>query len=831
MRPGDRDLVAFLEEEVLPYLTVEALYSDVIFTERRGRYWRGPCPLHGGDNPTAFSVDTVTKGWTCFSHCGSGSAVAYVNGGKTPHGRDFVEAVKKLASLAGVPFPERERTAEEVKRAEAHARRETLLRAFLAHVQGNLTKDAGKTARAYLTGRGLTGTAVEDLGLFTTRADTLAALTSQGFTKDEVEASGLVHDGRWEGRLIIPWHDRWGRLGTFAARDLTGKAEEAEKYLYMTTTKWGKSKADLVAFGLDQALLKWPLFLVLVEGLLDVVNLQAHGFMNVAAIGGAGRELNERRWEALISLGVPPVVLVMDKDAAGVEGTLAAVENVRKVRNVRNVPVLYVVDPVHLGDCKDPDELARKHGVEAFRAVLEKREPPPLFVGRQFLKDVTPSSPVHVRDLAAFKVATYAETLRGERAAFHVEDLLRLTAERTGYTVPSLVDVGRRHEERRRREEAESRLTLAIQRAKVGMAQGTDPVAVAEELTKATSSMRARAADSPPLFSVERLERETKTLTAGKSSGWEALDRQEVLFNPGEFAVMAGRTGHCKTSALLGLLVNWVKDAEEKSRDEVLVFYSQEESEVRIFHRLMSRLTVEMSTPWKVNEVRDYLRGGYESRGPTYEWPSQVELQKARETLQKWEPRLFVVNRPSWTVEELVAHARDFADHHKVGAVLVDYLQRIPVEGKYDRRDIEVSAVARDLKALAVDLSVPVVAGAQINREAVPEKYREKLAKAKTYEDAEKVIKTARPLLSHLREGGAEQEADLILGLLNYAADYRADEEEDKALLVPDVSRLEVGTLKNRYGVPGRWSTLALEGRFNYIRDPKTWETELNKKP
>ena len=123
------------------------------------------------------------------------------------------------------------------------------------------------------------------------------------------------------------------------------------------------------------------------------------------------------------------------------------------------------------------------------------------------------------------------------------------------------------------------------------------------------------------------------------------------------------------------------------------------------------------------------------------------------------------------------------------------------------------------------------MAGAQINREAVPEKYREKLAKAKTYEDAEKVIKTARPLLSHLREGGAEQEADLILGLLNYAADYRADEEEDKALLVPDVSRLEVGTLKNRYGVPGRWSTLALEGRFNYIRDPKTWETELNKKP
>ena len=183
-----------------------------------------------------------------------------------------------------------------------------------------------------------------------------------------------------EGRLVIPWRDRWGHLGTFAARDLTGQAlDKGRQYLYLSTVKgWGRGKADLVAFGLDVALHSKADPLVLVEGLLDVVNLQAHGYAPVLAIGGSGKEMTTERWEALAALGVSSVTLALDLDESGIEGTFKAVENVRKGAkgaNVRNVPVLDVLDPVHLGDCKDPDELVRKHGVDAFRALLEKREP------------------------------------------------------------------------------------------------------------------------------------------------------------------------------------------------------------------------------------------------------------------------------------------------------------------------------------------------------------------------------------------------------------------------------------------------------------------------
>jgi len=153
--------------------------------------------------------------------------------------------------------------------------------------------------------------------------------------------------------------------------------------------------------------------------------------------------------------------------------------------------------------------------------------------------------------------------------------------------------------------------------------------------------------------------------------------------------------------------------------------------------------------------------------------------------------------------------------------VLVDYLQRLaPPEASFDRRDLEVSAVGRALKALAVGLSVPVVAGAQVNRDAVPEKYGEKLA-GKSYADAKDVIRKARPGLHNLREGGSEQEADLVLGLLNYAADFQHEAPAGETVPgLPDATLLEVGTLKNRYGETGRWARLAFEGRFHLIRDP-----------
>ncbi len=825
MRPGDRDLGDFLEKEVLPSLFDRLDFAFPEFGWKRDREGWVATNRDHTKTATGARPDRVVchRPFGFLVHGGEATSwLSYVAGGASLRGKDYVEAVRKLAELAQVPFPEKEWTEAEVKRAEERDRRKALLEAFWVLTQEALRGDAGKDARAYLAGRGLKDEAVEGLGLFTSGEKVRSTLTSKGFTADELEDSGVLHDGRWEGRLIIPWRDRRGSLGTFAARDLTGKAEEAQKYLYMAGTR----KADLVAFGLDRALQRRPDHLVLVEGLLDVVNLQAQGFLNVAAIGGAGGEMTAKRWEALAALGAHSVVLALDNDEPGRAGTVAAVENVIKgVNSINsvNVPV-YVLDPVFLGEAKDPDAFVHKNGVDAFRALLDKREPAEVFLGRQYLQGVTPESPVHVREEAATKVSAFVETLHGERTALHVEELFRLTVARTGYTLEALVDVGKRHEERRLKEKRERLLDAALRKAAADRAAGEkDPADVAHDLVAAVSTVKVKTEEEPPRFSVDRLELESKRAPAGKASGWKALDRLGVTFNAGELSILGARPGHCKTSALVGLLLNFAK--EEKG-DAVMVLYSHEEPEVFIYHRFLALLAGSGADAWTPPEVRDFIRGGPKARGADHKWPPVSGLDVARDLLRQLEPHLLVVHRPKWTVDEIVSHAHELNARHAVGAVLVDYLQRIPAPsgGDYQRRDMEVSAVARLLKDLSGDLAVPVIAGAQVSREAIPRDYY-KTMKGKTYENAKRDIRDARPALHQLREGGSEQEADLVLGLLSYGADFATDEDGEKTHEAPPVTLLEVGTLKHRYGMPGRWARLAFEGKPQVVRDAKEWDT------
>ena len=89
----------------------------------------------------------------------------------------------------------------------------------------------------------------------------------------------------------------------------------------------------------------------------------------------------------------------------------------------------------------------------------------------------------------------------------------------------------------------------------------------------------------------------------------------------------------------MGLLLNWTKVS---AGDEVLVFYSMEEPEVRIYHRLLALLAAELEKGWTSAKVRDYLRDPY-SRDA---WPRVDALERAKGTLRNWEGRLLVVRSP-----------------------------------------------------------------------------------------------------------------------------------------------------------------------------------------
>ena len=799
----------FLDHEVFPRLTVEDIFTSPAHTpwHKRGTKWQGGCPFHESKTGTSFSVDEASLRWHCAGCQTGGGPLHYLHRLKgksgTPQGEDFVDIVRELADLVGLQLPKKEYTAEERETARLRGTKRSVLEVVISKAEEDLwSTPEGAAAREYLTGpRGFTD---EDI-----RSLHLGYYRSTGVMKEALKKAGISEPlekiaTNWdslEGYILIPWMDARGRPLTLYGRWREQKPPEGRP---KTEALSGEgSKASPLYF--DRARAAGLKELVLVEGVFDAAFLQARGDLRVVA--SVGSAVSDLQVETLVREKVRTVFICGDPDGGGDTG------NVRNVKKLENAGVSTYVVP-RLPDGLDPDEFLVKHGMDAWRERVSRSVPGGVFKATVELGAITPESPDRDRREAVERVLTVLEGLRGERAALDQEDILQRTAETTGYTPEALSEIAQSHEERRRKEKAEKALVDALAKAQKASKE-KDVFSIARDITKDMAALQVAEEPEPPRFSVERLWTETVKTPPGIRTGWTSLDSLGVYLNPGELSLVAGRTGHAKTTVLVNLLLNILEDT-----DGTVLFYSLEEPEVRVFHRLLSLLSRTCGpkkTGWTTNEIRSFAQGTEQERL----FPDAKPLETAKKRLQALENRLRVIWRPSWPVERVSAHVRTIAETTKVDAVLVDYVQRIAKSEKADRRDIEISHIGRTFKTLAVDVSVPVICGAQINREAIPKDLKSKVSEAEDYGTAMSTIRGARPELHNLREGGAEQEADLVLGLLNYAADYRT---EAKKADIPDVTLLEIGTLKNRVGEVGRWCQLAFEGRYGLIRDPETDE-------
>ncbi len=463
---------------------------------------------------------------------------------------------------------------------------------------------------------------------------------------------------------------------------------------------------------------------------------------------------------------------------------------------------------------QDPDSFLREHGIAGYRALLRTATRGMLYLAERTFTRHDLTTP-RGRDSAFESLIPAIEALHDERER---EETLHHCALVLGYSYEALKGLFSDYATRKRAQELQRDLAQALRSGQQALEQGeAPPLQIAQGLAGALAKLQSKVLDEPQPFSVIRLDEVTRHLPRGIPSGWGALDKLGDQFNAGELTVFGARTGHGKTTVQTNLLANWLR-VPMKGSSSKFIFYSMEEPEVRVYHRLLAVLTASAGEGWSANEVRDFLRDPH-SRETWHSSP--LSLVRAKEQLMAWEERLMIVHRPQWTIADIEAHARAQAEQHAIAGVMVDYLQRItvPQGEKYDRRDIEVTVVARRLKGLAETLAAPIVAAAQIGREAVRDGMRIPDREAYLSREVQKAIRSRRPKLHQLREGGSEQEADFVLGLLNYRADYEMDDEERGRQEVPPVTKLEIGILKNRYGTPGHWATLAFEGRYGLLRD------------
>ena len=230
----------------------------------------------------------------------------------------------------------------------------------------------------------------------------------------------------------------------------------------------------------------------------------------------------------------------------------------------------------------------------------------------------------------------------------------------------------------------------------------------------------------------------------GVPSGLLDLDDITSGFQDGDLIIIAGRPGMGKTALALSMIRNAALEA-----DVGVGMFSLEMAN----HQLAMRL---LCAEARVDS--HFVRTG---KLPAKLWKnlglSAGDLEKAP---------IYLDDSPALTVLELRAKARRLKTEHNIGMIVVDYLQLMQGPRGVESRQQEISVISRSLKALAKELSIPVVALSQLSR-AVEQRADRK------------------PQLSDLRESGAiEQDADVVIFLYRPWVYSQEDEDEGKAEII-----------------------------------------------
>ena len=281
--------------------------------------------------------------------------------------------------------------------------------------------------------------------------------------------------------------------------------------------------------------------------------------------------------------------------------------------------------------------------------------------------------------------------------------------------------------------------------------------ALADERTRQGFSHVQPIAESVLAKVQEYAKRESHALT-GLATGFRDLDEKTSGLQKTDLIIVAARPSMGKTALCLTLAQN----AAILERAVVAVFSLEMSKEQLVMRMLSSEARVDAHR----------FRTGYLTRD---EWG---RLAEAIGTLS--EAKIFIDDTPGITVLEMRAKTRRLvAEQKKLDLIVIDYMQLMSGGKRTESRQQEVSQISRELKSLAKELQVPVIALSQLSR-------------------APEARNPPKPMMSDLRESGSiEQDADVVAFI--YREDYYKPTEENQGiaeLLIAKQRNGPTGTVK-----------------------------------
>lgn len=310
---------------------------------------------------------------------------------------------------------------------------------------------------------------------------------------------------------------------------------------------------------------------------------------------------------------------------------------------------------------------------------------------------------------------------------------------------------------------------------------------------EATKHKDAMTLSAETLAEIERTYKAVLNGSGGLSglpSGFNGIDLMTGGWQKSDLIIIAARPAMGKTAFVLSMATNMAL----RSRIPVAVF-NLEMSGIQLMKRLLSNICEIDGQTIKNAQLSNY------------QWRTLVQAQAGFN-----EAPLYVNDSPSLSVFELRTQARRLVREQGVQLIIIDYLQLMNASGmKFGSREQEVSIISRNLKMLAKELNIPIIALSQLNRNV---------------ESRAGDANSKRPQLSDLRESGSiEQDADIVCFL--HRPEYYKMEQLADGTDARGVGEFIIG--KHRSGPIGdvKLRFIPEYAKFdNYVEAPKSNTTE-----
>ena len=337
---------------------VDVVSRRVPLTKKGQNYW-GCCPFHNEKTPS-FSVNEDKGFYHCFG-CGEhGDIISFTMKSENV---GFVDAIKEMAEMAGLKLPEfKPRDPAVVQREESYF---DITERAAAEYQKQLFAPTGAVALEYIRGRGFTDEMIKKYRLGYAPKNNLIANKFVNTKQDVLIGTGLCRRGDYgmydffRDKLMFPIFSARGQVVAFSGRSLDGSEP---KYINTADTEIFHKRKTIFGFNFARDSIHRNNRTIIVEGQIDAIQMQCHGFPETVA--PLGTALTEDHL-AILCKANRNIVFCFDGDTAGQKAAARAANLVLPfIRDNSDIKFAFVTGG------KDPDEILKKSGKDAMDTII-----------------------------------------------------------------------------------------------------------------------------------------------------------------------------------------------------------------------------------------------------------------------------------------------------------------------------------------------------------------------------------------------------------------------------------------------------------------------------